>query len=121
MSEVKRYWVPQGSLDGEGWHQDDNEVVLASEHDRVLAALREELAVTDKEVEGLQSALSDSEKRNADQLALLHMSTELLSTISLHRAMAPNDWCDSFKNEVSDRLEKLRAFLAQPTESGASE
>ena len=40
MSEVKRYWVPNGALDGEGWHQDDNEVVLAGEHDVAVDALK---------------------------------------------------------------------------------
>lgn len=45
MSEVHRYWVPNEILaDQSGWHQDDNEVVLASGHDRELTALREELA-----------------------------------------------------------------------------
>lgn len=68
----------------------------------------------------LQQRLADAERRNADQLEMLHMAKELISTISLHRTMAPNDWCDSFKAEVADRLEKLRA-ATQPTESGASE
>jgi len=93
-----------------------------------VAALREELAELEDEFDTLEHSnitlklkLSAAEQRNADQLKLLHMSKELLSTISLHKAMAPNDWCDSFKNEVADRLEKLRSALAKPTESGASE
>lgn len=45
MDGVKRYWVPCGVLaDQSGWHPDDNEVVLAGEHDVAMAALREELA-----------------------------------------------------------------------------
>lgn len=47
MSEVKRYWVPNGTLqDQSGWHQDDTEVVQACHFDAALAreaALREEL------------------------------------------------------------------------------
>ena len=90
MSEVKRYWVPNGTLDGEGWHQDDNEVVLASEHDRVLAALREELAESNElyrslamrsdvaaavlneqeaELEDVQQRLTAAEQRNAELVA----------------------------------------------------
>lgn len=38
MSEVKRYWVPNGTLsDQSGWHQDDNEVVQACAYDAALA------------------------------------------------------------------------------------
>lgn len=97
-------------------------------------ALREELALANKLLatherqldrmiehsDDLQQRLTAAEQRNADQLAMLHMAKELLSTISLHKTMAPADWCESFKNEVADRLEKLRAAL-KPTESGASE
>ncbi|WP_454844104.1 hypothetical protein [Pseudomonas gorinensis] len=93
-----------------------------------LASLREELAGSNRrlgacinQIEEQQQRLAAAEQRNAEQLSLLHMSKELLSMISLHRTMAPNDWCDSFKKEVADRLEKLRAVLANPTESGASE
>ncbi|MNY45136.1 hypothetical protein D3C86_1802190 [compost metagenome] len=89
--------------------------------------MREELAKerrwkddADFSLSDYRRRLADAERRNVDQLKLLHMAQELLSTISLHKTMAPNDWCDSFKAEVADRLEKLLT-ATQPTESGASE
>lgn len=86
-----------------------------------LAALREELSETADDLDTAVHHNIDLQFRSAEALKLLHMSKELLSTISLHRTMAPSDWCGSFNHEVTDRLEKLRAFLTKPTESGASE
>jgi len=143
MSEVKRYLIDPQII--ANWSDEPGKfdylrisVVLASDFDAErlradtavaeVAALREELeqAKRDRDCEQracieANASLKAAEQRNSEQLSLLHMSKELLSTISLHRTMAPNDWCDSFKNEVADRLENLRAVLAKPTESGASE
>lgn len=126
MSDIKRVWANPESLWSEGRVKfvECVELVYASDYDAAqaeLAALREELADT---VDDLDTAVHhniDLQFKNAEAMKLLHMSKELLSTISLHKTMAPADWCDSFKNEVADRLEKLRNALAQPTESGASE
>lgn len=79
MSEVKRYWVPCGSMNMDGWHQDDNEVVLAGEHDKAmkaaqseLAALREELAKFDEGMRWLACSLGaggfNAESLTADEL-----------------------------------------------------
>lgn len=72
MSEVKRYWVPCGSMDCDGWHQDDNEVVLAGEHDKAmkaaqseLAALREELAERNQGIVNVCIERDTAEQRNA--------------------------------------------------------
>lgn len=79
MSEVKRYWVPYGTLDDQsGWHPDDNEVVLAGEHDAKLAALREELvgaaillkAWSDNYAQ-LEQRLAAAERRNNELSRLL--------------------------------------------------
>ena len=51
---------------------------------------------------------------------LLNISKELLTTISRHGATTkPVDWCDSFKAEVADRIEKIRAEL-KPAEGEGS-
>ena len=51
---------------------------------------------------------------------LLNISKELLTTISRHGATTkPVDWCDSFKAEVADRIEKIGAAL-KPAEGEGS-
>lgn len=72
-----------------------------------LAALREELAVTDKEVEGLQSALADAEQRNARYESLLRQIIPCL-------AMSTNTTAPTYIRQITEAL-------PQPTESGASE
>lgn len=58
MSEVKRYWVPCGVLaDQSGWHQDDNEVVLAGEHDAALDAQRLRADTAEAELKELEEAV----------------------------------------------------------------
>lgn len=52
--------------------------------------------------------------------ALLNISKELLTTISRHWATTkPVDWCDSFKAEVADRIEKIGDAL-KPAEGEGS-
>ena len=52
--------------------------------------------------------------------ALLNISKELLTTISRHGATTkPVDWCDSFKAEVADRIEKIGDAL-KPAEGEGS-
>jgi len=49
--------------------------------------------------------------------ALLNMSRELLTAISRHGATTrPVDWCESFKSEVADRIEKIGAALKPAAE-----
>lgn len=56
MSEVKRYWVPNGTLvDQSGWHQDDSEVVQAWAFDRVTAELDAALADAESLRESLRT------------------------------------------------------------------
>lgn len=51
---------------------------------------------------------------------ILNISKELLTTISRHGATTkPVDWCDSFKAEVADRIEKIGAAL-KPAEGEGS-
>lgn len=70
------------------------------------------------ENESMQQRLAVAEQRAGEFEGLLHMSKELLTTISRHGvATKPNDWCDSFKAEVADRIEKIGAAL-KPAEEG---
>lgn len=81
------------------------EVVVAELYDAAqveLAALREELDVTDKEVEGLQSALSDAEQRNSDLIELLRDIKSLIEPMGMPNA-----------------IEKINAAI-NPAESGAN-
>lgn len=94
------------------------------------AALRESLSDKREEYnklgdryDALQQRLTVSEQRAAEFEGLLHMSKELLTTISRHGVTTkPNDWCDSFKAEVSDRIEKIEAALKpyEAVEAGLS-
>lgn len=48
---------------------------------------------------------------------ILNISKELLTTISRHGATTkPVGWCDSFKAEVADRIEKIGAALKPAAE-----
>lgn len=106
------------------------------------AALREELATiradrdAEKEMKAkardqrdvqtiraceLQQRLTVAEQRAGELEGLLHMSKELLTTISRHGASTmPVDWCDSFKAEVADRIEKIGAALKPAAEEYTS-
>lgn len=75
-----------------------------------LSALREELAVTDKEVEGLQSALSDAEQRNAILAGLLQDTKTLLG----------NELSYELYHKLALHIKRIDAAL-KPTESGASD
>lgn len=91
MSDVKRYWVPHNVLvDQSGWHQDDTCVVQDWEYDKLKT-------------------------ENDLYLGLLCMAKELLTTISRNGAtLKPADWCDNFKAEVADRIEKIDAAISSP-------
>jgi hypothetical protein len=110
MSEVKRYYT---SLDhgtyAEPKYDCIDEVVKASDFDAAqseLSALREELVVTDKEVEGLQSALADAEQRNADAVRKMETALTMLDD---------DDRGNNFR-----RVLRVVVDTLQPTESGAS-
>ena len=69
--------------------------------------------------DALQQRLTVAEQRSGELEGLLHMSKELLTTISRHGASTkPVDWCDSFKAEVADRIEKIGAALKPAAECG---
>ena len=57
--EVKRYWVPNGTLvDQSGWHHDDTQVVQAWDFDRILAerdALQQRLNAVEDENDRLRT------------------------------------------------------------------
>lgn len=73
-----------------------------------------------RERDALQQRLTAAEKRATEFEGLLHMSKELLTTISRHAATTkPNDWCDSFKAEVADRIEKIGIALKPVDEEGS--
>lgn len=64
------------------------------------------------ELSEARERLTVAEQRAGKFEELLHMSRELLTTISRHGLNTkPNDWCDSFKAEVADRIEKIGAAL----------
>ena len=105
---IQRYWVPNGTLtDQSGWHQDDNEVVLASEHDRELSALREELAQLRDDLKAqrnhYRAELADAGQRNDAYVQLLE------------RMLRDDDMPVHWFAQSIDEL------LSKPTESGASE
>lgn len=98
--------------------------------DKVVLALRKELETSRtafkeelngvkytsrkfrQERDALQQRLTVAEQRASELEGLLHMSKELLTTISRHGVNTkPNDWCDSFKAEVAGRIEKIDAAL----------
>lgn len=134
MSDVKRYWVPNGTLDDQsGWHQDDNEVVLASEHDRELSALRDDLVYMTTDRNDFRKRLTAAEQRNAELKAEVEVQRE--SKEQWEKVAA--DWVlksQTFSNlmqEFCDRVDrgevrskstyaKFKAAL-KPTESGASD
>ena len=48
-------------------------------------------------------------------LGLLCMSKELLTTISRNGStLRPADWCDNFKAEVADRIQKIDTAISSP-------
>lgn len=67
MSEVKRYWVPNGTLaDQSGWHQDDSEVVQAWAFDRVTAerdVLQAELAQANRQLAACADQIEEQQQR----------------------------------------------------------
>ena len=74
MSTVNRYWVPHGTLtDQSGWNQDDNEVVLASDFDRLTAerdALQLRLNAADQRLDELECSLRRLERANDKRAGL---------------------------------------------------
>jgi len=125
MSEVKRYWVPCGTLeDQSGWHPDDNEVVLAGEHDRELAALREELvevrkAVTNstRELVDLRKSLTAAEQRNAE---LVEWCAKKCEERAAYYESGDDDAPGSRRAGACQNCADVIRWN-KPTESGASE
>ena len=120
MSEVKRFRADHRHVVETEF--DDAQFVSVSDYDATLAreaALREELDALEEEFDALEHtnitlklSLAVAEQRSDEFEGLLHMSKELLTTISRHGVTTkPNDWCDSFKAEVAGSIEKIGAAL----------
>lgn len=87
------------------------------DYDRGFSAGSAEVETFRLERDALQQRLTVAEQRAGELEGLLHMSKELLTTISRHGATTkPNDWCDSFKAEVAERIEKIGAALKPAAE-----
>lgn len=72
------------------------------------------------EIEKANDKAKDLKLKVCEYEVLLNISKELLTTISRHGATTkPVDWCDSFKAEVADRIEKIGAAL-KPAEGEGS-
>lgn len=106
MSEVKRYWVPCGVLaDQSGWHQDDNEVVLAGEHDAALDAQRLCADTAEAELEVLR-------QQHAEQSCIFcNNSGELLSAVKTERSRGDAAVGDA--NEAERRLAAAEQRIAE--------
>ena len=119
MSEIQRHAVIETALCiGDSLHEGEVLMVRADEHDRELAALREELAQSrilaadqglnlkrvKREFDASQQRLTTAEQRNVVQRGLLHRALNVI------RGM---------------RYDELEAAIVEelniPTESGASE
>lgn len=72
----------------------------------------------DRELEWSAQLIGEREELSKDSeryLGLLYMAKELLTTISRNGAtMRPADWCENFKSEVADRIEKIDAAISSP-------
>ena len=132
---IQRYWVPNGTLnDQSGWHQDDNEVVLASEHDRELSALRDELADLKSSVstwriaydrrteerDELQQRLTAAEQRNAELVELLRSTAHTADDLLDQLINATEDFDEPISEEEIEEHRAVIATALKPTESGAS-
>lgn len=147
MSEVKRYWVPHNTLaDQSGWHQDDNEVMLAGEHDIQVAALREELGEAkgeydrsankvavlqdelanakawvkqhQKDRDTAQQRLAAAEQRNAELEKAIKPFMGYAENAGIHSELGV--LCSKGRFEITREDWRMVAAL-KPTESGASE
>lgn len=73
------------------------------------------------EIEKANDKAKNLKLKVCEYQVLLNMSKELLTTISRHGATTkPVDWCDSFKAEVADRIEKIGAALKPAAEGEGS-
>lgn len=69
------------------------------------------------EIEKANDKAKDLKLKVGEYEVLLNTSMELLTTISRHGATTkPVDWCDSFKAEVADRIEKIGSALKPAAE-----
>lgn len=124
MSEVKRYWVPCGVLaDQSGWHQDDNEVVLAGEHDAALDAQRLRADTAEAERDKLQQELckraGDIGRLTGERDAAEQRIAELLALIEkAHTWVDRNNFGGWDAYELRD---ELAAALNPKPESGSHE
>lgn len=84
-------------------------------------AIETELVETVDDLDTVTRHNIDLQLKNQELTSLLYVAKELLSTISMHTAIAPTNWCDSFKNEVSDRIKKIGAALASAADSGGEQ
>lgn len=126
MSEVKKYnaygegLTVHFELDSEGaWVAADDfdaQRLRADTAEAELARLEEEFDTGEHALITLKLKLDAVERRNASLVPLVSMAKELLSTISKHQTMAPKDWCESFRGEVSRRITDLDAALNQKYE-----
>lgn len=74
--------------------------------------LSKQIDISEITIQGLRAKLSEAQ-------VLLSTSSELLRTISMHTAMSPSQWCDSFQREVKDRIQKIAAALSASAEPSA--
>lgn len=94
-------------------------VARANQNKLMMDAACGEIATLKEELVGfelVQQRLTVAERRTDSLEALLYMSKELITTMS-RGGLKPSDWCDSFKSEVADRIEKIGAAL-KPAEEG---
>lgn len=120
MNEVRRYWVPSGTLaDQSGFHPDDNEVVQAWAFDRVTAdadRLRAELecsrgdfAQLERISECLQARLNTADQAVDEMVTLLNLAENILSE---HRQISPGyDWISNTQQDREEMRKQIAEYL----------